>query len=391
MNTTSHYHRLPFKVTLLSLSTLTIVAGAAVAPGLSQIAHYWHQVPTLWIKMVLSLPPLIMGMTALFSNVWARYFAPQQIVAFGLCLFLVGGIGAGYVNRFGLLLAARVLLGLGTGMLLPYTTGLIHACYQGQEKQKMLGFSVAMNNLGAILCNFAAGWLAVKGWRPLFLLYWVALPVLLLVLAYFRKLPVAKSKQKVSLKGEQHIFFIAFCAFGVMMIFFTVLTTFPFLMDERHPDSTGQTGMFLALNAFMMMLGGFLYSITSRLKNMFVPFCLILLALGLGGISYFFAISGIIASIACLGFALGSLFPHLLNQLRGHLSTAQNIKAMGIVMGCAWLGQFAAPVIFESLRRCLQISAPEMLTLFGLGIMGVMVLYGVWQWIFCSDKSTSEI
>ncbi|MEA2074566.1 MAG: DUF6064 family protein, partial [Euryarchaeota archaeon] len=55
-----HSNQFMFKTALLSISLLTIMAGAGVAPGISKIAYAFPDVSETMIKMVLSIPPLFM-------------------------------------------------------------------------------------------------------------------------------------------------------------------------------------------------------------------------------------------------------------------------------------------------------------------------------------------
>lgn len=58
-----------FKISLLSISLLTIMAGAAVAPGLGEITKAFPGESQTMIKLVLSLPPLFIVPFSILSGI----------------------------------------------------------------------------------------------------------------------------------------------------------------------------------------------------------------------------------------------------------------------------------------------------------------------------------
>ncbi|HEY5562273.1 MAG TPA: hypothetical protein VIK72_11060 [Clostridiaceae bacterium] len=58
------------KATILSLSLITVMSGAAAAPALGAISGYFQDVNSLLIKLIITLPSLFIILTSLlFSNI----------------------------------------------------------------------------------------------------------------------------------------------------------------------------------------------------------------------------------------------------------------------------------------------------------------------------------
>ena len=83
-----NYNKTIFKTSLLSISLLTIMAGAGVAPGLSKIAHAFPDVNETMIKMILSAPPFFMIFASLISGKLSNWIKKRVLLLSGLLLFL---------------------------------------------------------------------------------------------------------------------------------------------------------------------------------------------------------------------------------------------------------------------------------------------------------------
>ncbi len=203
-----------FKIAVLSLSLLTIMSGAGVAPGINKIAEAFPDTSETAIKLIISLPPLFMIVAALLSGSIVKFIKHKNLIICGLVLFIIGGVGAGYMQTIPQILLFRALLGFGTGIILPFSTGLIAAFFDGNKRTRMMGYSSATNCFGAIIGNILAGILAVIGWSQMFHIYWLGALVLLCVLLFLNHLPEYKTNKAVSQAKLPGVFsFTAFSPF----------------------------------------------------------------------------------------------------------------------------------------------------------------------------------
>ncbi len=336
-----------FKIAVLSLSLLTIMSGAGVAPGINKIAEAFPGTSETVIKLIISLPPLFMIVAALLSGFIGKVIKHKTLIVFGLALFVVGGVGAGYMQTVPLILLFRAILGFGTGIILPFSTGLIAAFFDGNERTKMMGYSSATNCLGAIIGNILAGILAGIGWNQMFHIYWLGALVLLCVLLFLNHLPENKTNKAVSkTKLPASVFLYSFFAFLTMIVFFLIVTNMAFFVQFRELGSSKTTGYLFALNSLAMLVAGILLPLLKKLGKMFLPSIFILLSLGLCGIAKSASLSILCLSLTGAGFGLGALFPYLLNRISLNVPKELSVKAMSIGMASAWFGQFASPLVF---------------------------------------------
>lgn len=182
------------KVTILSLSLVTVMSGAAVAPALGAIANYFSNTDPLLIKLIITLPALFIIFTSLLFSSLSSRLSSKTIAISGLFLYIVGGCGAGFVNNIYLLLAFRSILGIGVGLIMPLSTGLIAYFFDKNEQSKLMGYSSAMNNLGGVIATTLSGYLVSLDWRYSFTIYLLGLLVMIMVVEFLPKAEIRNTK-----------------------------------------------------------------------------------------------------------------------------------------------------------------------------------------------------
>lgn len=119
--------------------------------------------------MILTVPAIMVIPFSLLSGKLVLKFNKRTILIVGLVIYIIGGLGVVLVNNIFVLLFLRVLLGAGVGLIMPLSTSIISDFYTGEEKTRMMGYSGAINNLGAFIATFGSGLLAMISWRYSFL------------------------------------------------------------------------------------------------------------------------------------------------------------------------------------------------------------------------------
>ncbi len=172
----------PTRVTLLAASSLTVMAGAIVAPSLPQIgAAFAGQVPNpdFLAKMVLALPALAIALFAPVSGWFVDRFGCKPLLLAGLALYAVAGTTGLYLDGAYPVLAGRLLLGVAVAMVMTTTSTLISFYFHGAERGRFLGFQATAMALGGVVFLPVGGLLAAAGdWHWPFAIYVASLPIL---------------------------------------------------------------------------------------------------------------------------------------------------------------------------------------------------------------------
>ena len=166
-----------------SISAMTSLPGLAISPILGDLDQIFPNISDLEIQMLTSLPSPLIIPFVLLSGKLCESKNKILILNIGLFIFVGSGILYFLAKSMTALIVISCLLGVGAGMIIPLSTGLIADFFIGKERTKQLGISSAITNLSLVLATFFAGWLANFNWHYPFIVY--ILPVFALILTYF--------------------------------------------------------------------------------------------------------------------------------------------------------------------------------------------------------------
>ncbi|MCB8799060.1 MFS transporter, partial [Escherichia coli] len=115
--------------------------------------------------------------------------------------FAVASVGAGLSNSVALLIVARVLQGIGIGLVLPQILSTIQATSSGEKRTVALARYAAIAGIGTVLGQMASGALLTAdlfglSWRPVMFL---AAVVASISLALVRLVRPTKSEAPLSM------------------------------------------------------------------------------------------------------------------------------------------------------------------------------------------------
>ena len=108
---------------ILSLSLLTVMAGAAVAPALNIIQEHFQNTSPGLVQMIISIPAIFIAIANLFFKRLCRFFTIRTLVIIGLVLYTAGGCLAGAFDNIYVVLIFRAIVGIGVGIIMPLSHG----------------------------------------------------------------------------------------------------------------------------------------------------------------------------------------------------------------------------------------------------------------------------
>ena len=169
---------------ILSMSLLTVMAGAAIAPALGIIKNHFATAPELLVQLIVSMPALMIIVTNVFFFSISRRFGSKAIATAGLLLYVASGAGCFFVDDINALLLMRALLGVSVGLIMPLSTGLLAYYFPPEQQAHLMGLSAAMNQMGGVVATLLAGMLAMVQWNYAFLVYLLGLIAVVMVWAW---------------------------------------------------------------------------------------------------------------------------------------------------------------------------------------------------------------
>ncbi|WP_283583031.1 DHA2 family efflux MFS transporter permease subunit [Limosilactobacillus difficilis] len=125
---------------------------------------------------------LVIGIILPLSSLISRWFTNRQITVFGLGAFIVGAAISACADSFSVLLAGRMIQGIGTGLILPLMFATAMQIFPPQKMGAALGICSLVimfaPAIGPTLTGIILGFLS---WRWIF---WLFIPFLLIAMTF---------------------------------------------------------------------------------------------------------------------------------------------------------------------------------------------------------------
>ncbi|MGK5549195.1 MFS transporter [Streptomyces sp. URMC 127] len=161
---------------LLLASTLTVMAGAILMPVVEVIRGELGVSGTA-AGLILTAHGLSLAVASPLVGRLIDRHGIRLPLAGGLVLYGVAG-GAGLVtDSYWLLIATRIVFGVGAAAVFAGTTVALLSFYQGPERDRVMGWRATAISLGGVVWPLIGGGLGGVSWHAPFGIYLVGIPV----------------------------------------------------------------------------------------------------------------------------------------------------------------------------------------------------------------------
>ena len=181
-------------VAIWSVSAIVSLPGLAISPILDDMQSIFPHASELEVQMLESLPSLMIIPFMLLAGRWAVRGNKIRLLVVGTSIFLASGVGCTLSRTLVELIITSTLVGIGAGIIIPLSTGLIVDYFTGDKRVKQLGISSAVNNLTLVVATSAVGYLADVEWHLAFIVYLLPVVTLVLIPAISRTTPTPEPK-----------------------------------------------------------------------------------------------------------------------------------------------------------------------------------------------------
>jgi len=342
----------PRLVTLLCASSLTVMAGATIAPGLGLMQEHYRGDPTL-VKLVLTLPGLFTALAAPLAGWLADRHGRRAVLLPGLVLYALAGSQGLWAHSLTDLLLGRAVLGFAVGMIMTSATTLVLEYWEGEERRRVLGWQNAFMSFGGVAFQLMGGFLAeAMGWRGPFWVYLLPLP---LALAAALALPEPARHMDRStapdVETRRHLRgFLALMgslAFLHMVVFYYTPVQTPFLLGELGVHSPGAIAGAISGATLFSGLASLQYA---RLRRRLTVGPVFALSFGLVGLGYalvwrMLGYWPILAGLALASIGFGLARPNFTAWLGMHVPDSARARAVSVMSSSIFLGQFFTPFL----------------------------------------------
>ncbi|MGL4293245.1 MAG: MFS transporter [Bacteroidales bacterium] len=353
-----------------SISAITSLPGLAVSPILGDLDKIFPHTSDLEIQMLSSLPSLLIIPFVLLSGKLSENKNKIGLLMIGLLIFIASGILYFFAESMMALILISCLLGVGAGMIIPLSTGLIAEFFVGKYRTMQMGLSSSITNLTLVLATFLAGWLANFNWHYPFIVYF--LPVFAVILCNFLRpsflkkhdivtvssklsqdtgentsltpSPYLKKGENINKKMLSGLMFIYFMASYIAII---ISFNLPFVIQHYNLSSSYAGTMISIFFLAIMLPGFFINKILDLLKNNVIHISFLLLALGLLFVILFKSVFLIVIGVFFVGFGYGIIQPLVYDKTTLAARPEKAVLALAFVMSVNYLAILACPFIVD--------------------------------------------
>lgn len=377
-----------------SVSALTSLPGLAVSPILGQLTTIFPHATELDIQMLTSLPSLLIIPFVLLAGKLAEKRDFLRLLRVGLWMFAASGVLYLFSSKMWQLTAVSALLGIGSGLIIPLSTGLISRYFTGVQRVKQFGYSSAITNMTLVVATAVTGYLAEVNWHLPFVVY--LLPLVSLVLtAYLKKdnapsqgaqAATAASEPAPAIPGKYGIHLrhlVQLMLFYGLITYVVLAVTFnlPFLMEAHH-FSSGNSGLMISLFFLAIMAPGFLLNDIVRIFGEKTKFySLFAIAAGLLLIWISPKEWLIIPGCILVGLGYGVVQPLIYDKTTDTAVPEKTTLALAFVMVMNYLAILLSPFITDFIQSLFHTSSKEFPFILNLCIT-VLAMY----WAYARKK-----
>ena len=171
------------KIALLSLS-LILTSAYSVSIVLPSLLQHFSEYTTAQVEILISAPSFAITVMIVLNAWLSRYMKDRPMIVGGLLLLSVSGMVPVFVQEYPVVLASRIFLGIGIGLINAKAISIFSEYYEGREKAALLGYRGSAEVLGSAVMTLVAGKLVLIRWNLAFWVYALGFVIVLLYLVW---------------------------------------------------------------------------------------------------------------------------------------------------------------------------------------------------------------
>lgn len=365
----------------LFLTNVSVMADMVVVPCIADLYELFDDSTNL-VNFVISGPALFIIAASLICGHLMKHFSKKILLISGFGLFALAAIfGAAFENAT-YMAVMRAMVGFSIGIVNVSALSLLNEIFTDDKvRSKMYGgFNASMAGVGALM-GLVAGFLAEISVQWAFKVYWVSIPILLMVILFVPKTPAEKHVSHENQKeviGFSHVKrFVELCMASLWfnMIYYVIFFQVSVYVSENALGNTAVAGAISSLGTIGSMCAclafGFVYN---RLKRTTIA-----LSYGIFVIGYLLLMLlpiNFVVALACLlmGAAFGNGFSYYYMRCTVIVSPKQVSKSIGILSAVNGIGVFLSPYLVTYLQRMMGVDVvmgvlPVIFAMSGIGMV----------------------
>ena len=327
-------------VTLLTISTLTIMVGAVIAPALAPISKQLGM--SEYSSLLITMPSLGVVLFAPFAGRLISRLGGKIAVFWGLIAYGALGLIGSVIPNIYLMLLSRFALGCVTAVVMAGGTSLIAELYSGDARLKMIAKQGMAIELGGVVFLSIGGILAGVHWQLPFGLYAIGWVFAVMVGVFVPSSgAIQNNEANPDTSGLKKVLDLYVVSIASMIVFFAAFITLPHALAAYGYTET-HIGFYLAFTSLMAVVAaGFMPKLrkdnyaSKIFMFAFACYALAYLILGLT-----LVLPGIILAAMFMGTGFGLTIPLTNYEMIERSSETDRNRNLAYLSSAIFLGQF---------------------------------------------------
>ena len=344
---------------ILSLSFL-LTSNYAVSSCLPEMMKTFEGYDRTKVDFLISCPSMAMMVMIALTPILSRLLKERFTVITALLLMGGCGIVPVFTTSYPLILASRLLMGVGTGLLNAKAVSLIGERFTGSQRSRLQGIRCSMETIGQSSLMLVAGQFLRFGWNYAFMVYATAFAILIMYLTFVPANKQASAKLPNGNETRSHTPYTAKHKMIILSNFLLgmALVSAAVLLSMRVTTYVVETGIgsdvngatILSVSVFVGFFGGLVFGKWYELlKQMVLPLGLMIITIGMVTIGFAGNLLTVAIGACLCNFGVTLSTSYMFNGLSEHLpiETLHTSNAL-VLIGCnlgSWTISFVLKVI----------------------------------------------
>jgi MFS family permease len=337
---------------------LPVMAIIALAPTLPTLLGHFRDVPNaaLMVPLLITAPSACIALFAPGAGVIADRFGRRKLLLWSMAFYGAGGLVPFFIDNFWAVVAGRFVIGFGEAGVLTVVNTLLADYFEEKARHRWLMIQGVVGSVLGTVTIASSGFLAAQGWQYPFLVYAVAIPILLASLAFlFEPEPRRKQAHAAQAATSPFPYAVALMVCGVTVLLSTIyyvqVINFSVLLKDLGVSDPKSIGLSMALPSIGVPLGAILFKMTTRYGAGTQIFLVFLgYAIGLAGIGLAPDYKVALAFAFVQQLANGLIVPALIAWAQSKFSFEHRGRGMGWWASSFFVAQFLSPAVVNVMR-----------------------------------------
>lgn len=336
-----------------------------LSPALSAFQSHFPGVGETTLQALITLPSLISIPFFFAGGMLSRKVSTKHMLYIGIALLSVGGLLPVALSDFSLILACRAVMGMGMGLVSPFSQSLISDNFEGREITLLFGIQAAAISAGNMIGCYSSGYLASIDYHVSFLCYLlgpIALAATVICVPKQAKHPAEPGKSALSDYLHiplplwlRYLFQILFA-----LVYFAYFNNASLLMASKGIGDSSSAGITTALSSLIGIAAGLLMpKLHDLLKYAMIPSMTGAMMAGMFAMVHAESVWLIHVASFLIGFAYSVVMPYVVANLTQVSPGLNHTVTSSLFVAANGIGAAVSAVALEGLASLCGMEGPE--------------------------------